>query len=268
MIRTKIAAPIVGVALAATALSPVMRAYAAEPAAKPAQTQTQQMQAEPAPKGQQTAQQGSEQNDFLPFKISRNAAFGLREVQMAQAALKAGDTAAAKKLVTDAKARFEQANADAITMDDMPAQDGFGPNTRSSDLGNGAYFPVGAQMVVNEDFSAAPHKAEAMTKAQEHAKKGDTKSARETLKLAEIDLAVVVALLPQDGTMKAIDAAVTAIDAGKADEAGKSLAAIQQGLIVEGAGLSATPKASGALTTGSVAQPSAKPANANETPKQ
>ena len=309
MIRSKLAAPVVGVALLASAAMPMVRAFAAEPAMQPATGQSagqqsaaprsagqttpliksdpaenQQMTGAAMPKADATAgdatenrqeiaatgseatdpnapdpsrtgqSQGSSQN-FLPFELSRDAAFGLREVQIASRALAAGDKDTARQLIGDAQKRFGAAEAQAITLDQLPSKEG-------QSVENGSFFPVGAQLMVSEAMSSSPQKQQAMQEAGQQMASGDHTGAHETLRVNEIDVATIVALLPRDETMKALDGALAKLD-GDPQAAAQQLAGIERGVIVEGVGLRATPDDTGmpgtdvsgtdATTTGSIA---------------
>ena len=305
MIRSKLAAPVVGVALLASAAMPMVRAFAAEPAMQPAtgDTATQQsagqtaplVRSDPAENQQMTgtampkadaatgdaaenrqeiaasdpnatdpsridpSQTGQSQN-FLPFELSRDAAFGLREVQIASRALNAGDTNAARQLIGDAQKRFGAAEAQAITLDQLPSKAG-------QSVEQGSFYPVGAQLMVSEAMSSSPAKQDAMKRAGEQMASGDHGGAHETLRVNEIDVATIVALLPKDGTMEALDGALAALDRDP-QAAAQQLASIERGVIVEGVGLRATPgtdaSGTGASGTDATATGSITPNAASE----
>ena len=301
MIRSKLAAPVVGVALLASAAMPMVRAFAAEPAMQPTTVQSagqtaplgtsdpaenQQMTGVAMPKAdaatgdatenrQEIAATGAEATDpnatdpsqtgqsgnFLPFALSRDAAFGLREVQIASRALAAGDTDTARQLIGDAQKRFGAADAQTITLDQLPSKQG-------QSVEGGSFYPVGSQLVVSESMSSSPQKQDAMKQAGQQMAAGDHQGAHQTLRINEIDVATIVALLPKDGTMEALDAALSKLDSDP-QAAAQQLASIERGVIVEGVGLRATPgmdrqgtDASGtdATTTGSIAPNAAGPA--------
>lgn len=289
MINPKLAAPFVAAALLATAAMPMVRAFAAEPTAG-AQVQAPLATTDPAenaamtgtampktdmPNGEaaearqeaaasgtteirtgaqpdgtlQQAGQDATSQYGLPFPIAKDAAFGLREVRAAQIALRAGDTANAKRLVEDAQKRFAAAEAWAITPDQLPS------GMRGSLQATGKFFPVGAQIMIAEDISASPQKAQAMNEAAGHMRTGNHAAAREVLRVNEVDVATILALLPADQTVDRIVQALSAIDSDPANAA-QVLASIERGVIVEGLGLRAMPggaPSTDAATTGSIA---------------
>ena len=230
MKRSRLSASALALTLLASVAVPVLPALA-QTSAAPAAKMT-------APEGtEQTAAakpDASQPSEMMPFKLSRDAAFGLREVRVAQQALHAGDTEAAASLLDEAKTSFQAADADAITLDQLPS--------KAADQTDGAlYYAVGAQTTIREDLSSQPAKQQAVADANRQVQAGDHAAARETLRVNEIDLTTVVALLPKDATLQALDEAIDLIGQDKAQDAATTLASIEQGLIVEGMGLHGVP---------------------------
>ena len=245
MKRSRLIAPATALALLASVAMPAF----AQTATGTAQTDGTSGQQATAP-SQTTAPQASpsqgdqsQPSGMMPFQLSQDAAFGLREVQIAHAALQAGDMKAAQTLLSEAKSRFEAADAQAITLDKLPSK-------KDQSVPEGKYFPVGAQTMIREDLSAQPAKQQAVQEASEQVKSGDHEGARETLRVNEIDMATVVALLPQDKTMQALDQAIELLGQDKADEAGQALSSLEQGMIVEGMGLTGVPKSEASQASG------------------
>ena len=81
-----------------------------------------------------------------------------------------------------------------------------------------------------------------MAKANEQLKKGDQKQAMETLKLSEINVALVMQVAPLDKTVSGIDSAAQLIDSGKYYEGNQALKGIEDGLRFDVADVSGGPK--------------------------
>ena len=76
-----------------------------------------------------------------------------------------------------------------------------------------AWLPVDGGLTLGEDFVATPAKAAGVAKANEQLKKGNHKQAMDTLKLAEINVALVMEkVVPLDKTISGIDTAAQLID--------------------------------------------------------
>jgi len=248
MKRSRLAVSAMALTLIAGAAAPLMPAFAGDSSAQGPKVEQGTAQTDPAASNDHAGQQS-----LLPFQVSRDAAFGLQEVRTAQAMLRGGDTKAAQDLLTQAKSRFETAQSGAITLDQLPSKQG-------ENVAPGKYFPVGVQTMIREDLSGQPGKQAAVGKAGEQMKAGDREGAKETLRVNEIDVATVVALLPQDQTMQTLSRAVELIGQDKAADAAQTLASIERGVIVEGVGIKGVPKSTDTAQAGQTADGPANPA--------
>ena len=228
----------------------------------------------------------------LPFDVSRDAALGLREVQFARMALMQGDGASASKLVADAQARFKAAETQTVMVNPADMQSGAGANASSGTqsakpatgtemasadhgkAGEQAYFPVGAQVALAESFSEQnPSKTGAAstqpkTGTAQQTASNSASTAPESLKLNELDVAVVVALLPQQSTVDTLAKVAQLIKDQKLPEAATQLASIEQGVIVRGVEAVGTPKANGQSTASAATSGIKMPAQPGASTKQ
>ena len=132
--------------------------------------------------------------------------------------------------------------------------------------GEQAYFPIGAQVALAESFSEQnPSKtgaasAQPKTGTAQETASNSASTAPESLKLNELDVAVAVALLPQQSTVDTLAKVAQLIKDQKLPEAATQLASIEQGVIVREAEAIGTPKAD-TQSTASAATPAHTPAN-------
>ena len=90
-----------------------------------------------------------------------------------------------------------------------------------------AWLPVDGEISVNEDFSANPAKAAAVADANKSLAQGDRQGAMAKLKVAQVDLDYVVAVVPLDQTLTDVHQAATLVDNGKFYEASQQLRQVQ-----------------------------------------
>lgn len=175
-------------------------------------------------------------------KLSKDGAQAFRDMHLARVAIYDANPTQAKDLIGGAKtalakakaddAVFNKAEADLKTPADLaassktatapsdksaPAQTG--PDKTASGAGQIAWVPVDAQLTLGEDFQATPAKASAVTEANKSLMKGDKKGAIEKLRVADVDVNFIMAVLPLDKTTADVNQAATLIDQGKYYEA-------------------------------------------------
>ena len=90
-----------------------------------------------------------------------------------------------------------------------------------------AWLPVDGSIMIDEDFKASASKTAAVADANKSLKGGDRKGALEKLKLADMKVVVVVAVLPVEQTITQVNQAVTMINDGKYYEASQELRQVQ-----------------------------------------
>lgn len=90
-----------------------------------------------------------------------------------------------------------------------------------------AWLPVDGTVSINEDFTMKPAKAKAVEDANKSLAKGDKKGAMEKLKLADVDTAVTLAVVPLQQTIDDVNQAKQLIDSGKFYEGSQKLRAVQ-----------------------------------------
>ena len=221
-------------------------------------------------------------------KLSVDGAQGFRDVALARLAIFDGKTADAKKFVDAADAAFGKAKTDRTVF--VKAESALMPPDTQSDNGNAAakgasnavpssqanaappagsanngapkgiqnadtatpkaWLPVDGEISVNEDFSANPTKAAAVSDANKSLAKGDRKGAMEKLKLAQVDLDYVLAVVPLNQTINDVHQAATLVDGGKFYEASQQLRQVQDSTRYDMVDVVGTPGASKAMANG------------------
>ena len=236
----------------------------------------------PAPSAQDKAV------DKVAGKLSADGAQGFRDVALTRLAIFDGRTADAKKFVDAADAAFAKAKNDRTVF--VKAESALMPPDTQSDAGNAAgkgasgtapssqanatppverqnggaqqgaqtadagtpkaWLPVDGEISVNEDFSANPTKAAAVSDANKSLAKGDRQGAMEKLKLAQVDLDYVLAVVPLKETINDVHQAATLVDGGKFYEASQQLRQVQDSTRYDMVDVVGTTGASKAMSKG------------------
>ena len=105
-----------------------------------------------------------------------------------------------------------------------------------------AWIPVDGDVLMNEDFKAHPEKTAAVKEANKSLEKGDQKGAMEKLKLADINIDYVVAIVPLKATLADVHQAAQDIDAGKYYEGSQLLRTVRNSAHYDVLDLNAVPK--------------------------
>ena len=105
-----------------------------------------------------------------------------------------------------------------------------------------AWLPVDGEMSVNEDYTANPKKAAAVADANKSIAKGDSKGAVEKLKLADVDVDYVMAVVPLKKTLTDVHTAASQINDGKYYEASQTLRQVQDSARYDLLDIVGTPK--------------------------
>jgi hypothetical protein len=112
------------------------------------------------------------------------------------------------------------------------------PNTKPI-----AWLPVDGSIVLDDDYKAMPpEKIKALGKANQQLKKGDHAGARETLRLADVNVIDTVALMPLDETITRVDTTAGLLATGKYYEASQVLRQIEQSVRYGSLDFEAKPK--------------------------
>ena len=264
----KLAAPAIVLMLLAGTAGTVERAFAASPTTA---SQTQQTQAGQTQNGQQSSDQDLYKISDEAYAAIREA--GLARYAIfngdTQAAQKL--VADAKSKIDDAAqsaVKLDRAPTGHPTKDGM----GAGPSSQRSSAqhsttdekgvqtttsggqmaggtgqaagGNGqkmaqgsssgdVYIPVDADLILSEAFTVTKENAPQIAKANAHMKAGDKQAARDALKLANIDVAMVFALVPAQETRSAIGKADELIGQQKYYEANLALKSVAENVVFD-----------------------------------
>lgn len=207
-------------------------------------------------------------------KLSKDGVRAYQELTLARLAIFDGRTGEAKKYVDEADKGFNKAKSDEsvfqqaeatmrtnvtsseksgqpMSSSDKSANDGSkDASSQSASSGSSAgqsdvnkqveWLPVDGSVSINEDFTAKPEKAKAVAEANKKLASGDKKGAMDTLKLAEVDTMVTLAVVPLQQTITDVDAAKQLIDSGKFYEGSQKLKAVQDATLLTIADMPAT----------------------------
>lgn len=190
-------------------------------------------------------------------RLSKDGTQAFRDLHLARIAIFDADPARAKDLVGKAQAALVKARTDdavyrkaeadlrapakpgdaakpgtaAKAVDGAKAADSTkSANSTKSATQPVAWLPVDGQLTLGEDFVATPTKAAAVATANKSLEKGDRKAAMDQLKLAGVDVNVVLAVVPLDQTTTEVDQAATLIAQGKYYEGNALLKRVEDGV--------------------------------------
>lgn len=187
--------------------------------------------------------QGTVRQDFTQLSHAGNRA--MTDVATARAALFEGNPDAAAKLLKDAKTAMRAAKTDdtAFVKAESELTNPAGTRAATPDASKPvAWLPFGADAVVLDDFSAQPAKAKAVADADAALKKGHRDDAVKALKLADVNMAISVAVVPLSQTESRIEMASSLLDAGKYYEAGQVLHQVEDSIRIDTLDINAIPK--------------------------
>jgi YfdX protein len=155
----------------------------------------------------------------------------LREARAARFAIFDGSTDAAKKLIDAAVANFAMANVDSNFAAQKPK------NARADQQ----YIPFDASMELSENFAPSPQNKAKLDEANGHISKGNYQQARETLKLANIDVTTSVAVVPAAMTKGHLEEAQRLMSEGKYYEGNLALKLIDDSILIDSSRVDAVP---------------------------
>ena len=206
-----------------------------------------------------TPQQAATDKDLARFSADGAAAF--QNIVLTRRALYEGRTDDAKKLVALADAGFNKAKSDDTVYTKAeadlkaPAAKAGGAETSLSadakpDTATAtatekkpiAWVPIDGSITIAEDITGNAAKTAAVADANASLKKGDREGAVQKLKVAGIEVAIVLAVMPIDMTIDKVHKAAELIDAGKYYEGGQELRIAQADERFDTIGNMGTPK--------------------------
>lgn len=168
--------------------------------------------------------------DKMNLAVSDDGYQVMHDVHAARIALFNGDTDAAKQLVNQAQQGLKKTRSDEKALGSNSKND---PNLISID----------GQLVVGQDYVPTPEKTAALNKGNDTLKQGDSTSAVEQLKLAEVDIGYSRILMPLAETQKYVDEAAALIYSQNYYDANLALMHAENGLDTETVMLVEAPKA-------------------------
>lgn len=201
------------------------------------------------------------------MQLSADASQAFRDVAATRLAIFDGRIDDAKKDVTAADTSFDKAKTDRSVFTKAEA-DLRAPGTKGAAAGNAAqttpaksdtangkkpvaWLPVDGQILLNEDYRLAPQKTAAVAEANKNLARNDRKGAIEKLKLADVDVDYVVAVVPLDRTLADVHKAADMMSNGKYYEASQMLRGVQNSARIDVVDIRAVPKAASVKTPGS-----------------
>lgn len=167
---------------------------------------------------------GKAKTDRTVFIKAEDAMMPANDQSNAAAATKQGASNATPSSQPNAAPADQAQNGQ---IQDSQAQAGKAPNGTQGAATPKAWLPVDGEISLNEDFSRNPAKAAAVTDANKSLANGDRQGAMAKLKLAQVDLDYVVAVVPLDQTINDVHQAATLIDGGKFYQASQQLRQVQ-----------------------------------------
>ena len=193
-------------------------------------------------------------------KLSTDGSHAYQDLVLTRLAIYDGRPDDAKKFVNEADRDFTKARSDETVFTkaeaDLKAPGAAGPDT-SADAGKTAasadtktsktWLPVDGEVGLDEDFSATPAKAAAVADANKSVANGDHKGAIEKLKLADINVDVVLAVVPLEQTITDVHQAADLVNNGKYYEASQLLRKVQDSTRYDVADISGMPKTKAAM---------------------
>lgn len=164
-------------------------------------------------------------------KTVEEAYMALREVRAARFAIFDGSSDVAKRLIDGAVERFAKANVDS----NFAAQK---PKNAKADQ---QYIPFDTSMELSENFAPSPQNKAKVDEANGHISRGNFQKARETLKLANIDVTTSVAVVPAAMTKGHLEDAQRLMTEGKYYEANLALKSIEDSVLIDSYSVDAVP---------------------------
>lgn len=166
------------------------------------------------------------------LEVADGATQALMDIHAARVALMDGETETAGKLIASAKTAFDESHDEwaALTVGDTQNKD--------SDL---RFLPVNASMALGETFVMTPEAGDALKTAGAQMQKGDKDQALETLRVADVQLEMTVAMLPLNGVDAALATAGKSVTDGDYYAANLALKGVLDSVEIRSYGVDAIP---------------------------
>ena len=212
--------------------------------------------ATPAPLVQEAAVTSSQSMADKDLRtVSADGAAGFENISLTRRAIFEGRTDDAKKFVALAEAGFDKAKGDHTAYDKaesaLALSDGKGDKGKAATAATTpppdegapiAWVPVDASISIAEDVAGNAAKTAAVGDANKSLQTGDRNAAVHKLKVAGIEVAVVLAVVPLEKTIDKVHKAVGLIDEGKYYEGSQQLRLAQADERFDVVGNLGTPK--------------------------
>lgn len=210
--------------------------------------------AHPAANAAARQQQPSAQ-DKEAMKLSQEGFNAMRDVRAARIAIFEGHPEAAHDLLAKADSSLQAATKDATTLQGSNGQpnasaNGNAGNTGTTNAASAEYVPIDGQITLVDAFVDSPAKKAHIDKANQSIAKGDSKTAMDELKLADVGASFTRVLMPLQQTRDHVDAASKLVSQKKYYEANLALKAAEDGVMIDSVMLTEAPKAQANATTG------------------
>lgn len=193
-----------------------------------------------ASQGKTSAALTNAEQDF--GKVSHQGSRAYQDMALTRLAIFEGQTAQAKKLVAEADGALTKAKSeDAALIKAEAALPGFkqaggmeakaagggAPAGHDAAASSQAWLPVYSTISVGEDLKASPGKRKALDDANASLRKGDRKGAFERLKVADVGMKIVEAVLPLEQSINDVHQASALINDGKYFEGSQLLRKVE-----------------------------------------
>ncbi|ACD20696.1 YfdX family protein [Paraburkholderia phytofirmans] len=193
-------------------------------------------------------------------RLSAKGSQAFQDIQQARLAIFSGRPAQATKLVKEAQASmnaaqaddtaFLKAESDLKTPPSMKYQSSSAKSTTPV-----SWLPVGADVTVTDDFAARPSQAKAVASANEQLKSGRPGAAMKVLKLADVNVSYTMAVVPLKQTIADVDKAAGLLSMDKYYEANQTLKEVQDSVRYDWVDLKALPQPVHAVAKNDIAGP-------------
>jgi hypothetical protein len=194
-------------------------------------------------------------------KLSSKGNQAFQQIELARLAIFNGHASEATRLVKEAQQSLKVAQTDDTAFvkaennlkappTAAAAPSGASSTTRSTEPTT--WLPVGADVTITDSLTQSPSKAKAIASANEHLKKGKREAALSALKVANINVAYTMELVPLKQTMTDINQAASLLAQNKYYEANQALKQVVDSVRYDWVDLDAIPQPSHAAAKPSV----------------
>lgn len=191
---------------------------------------------------------GSTEHNLM--KLSHDGHDAMRAVRGARMAIFNGEPEMVTKMLEEAKNSLDAAEEEAPKYSISTEIRVDGTRVENSEIsGKVDMIAIDGEISVADNFVVTPEKTGHVDKANEHFKTGEHKEALEQLRLAEIDVSYVRAMISLSATKKHVETAIALEAEHRYYEANLALKAAEEGLVFDTVTLVEVPKEDGAAKT-------------------